>query len=665
MAEFPAKTFLYSTEAIVFAVLTFLLWMFYRGFGRQYVKLWTLSLSALSVNQITLAIQSYKSLELATQPDMIFYQWLQQSSSYLFLVFFFIGIISAKTQKRIDNKTIYLSSITALTIATFATLLCAFEPQHTYDRFYLRVTLNAFVFACGFLASGAFLMLSKKHHFSSRIIMYLSIVVGSKFLFFSFASTIAINEDWFSELTLFNVYFDNGIYAVIGFSMLIWLQGAERSAAVSAISRAQYLGKHDALTGTLNREQVIEKLPKAMEKSVANQSKLSIFLIDIKRFKFINDTFGLKVGDHILGEVAKRLSDSIFKPAIVGRLSGDSFIFVIEFDDENQIQHATSHIHELIERPYVFDEHEIVIHCSLGYNFYPEHADNAENLLQNANLALFHAESQNIPSAKFEPEMQIEGRHLIGREKEIRSAIENDEFILYFQPQLNLLTNRLEGVEALIRWQHPDEGFLTPNKFLDDVDALGLNSEFDSFVLDKACQTIANWYEVYKRRVAVAVNITAVEFQDPKLVSKIQNLLFKYDIPPNYLELEITENVVMTDIDTAMDTIVALQNMGIKVSIDDFGTGYSSLSYLRKLPIDKIKIDRSFVHEMASNDSDLTIVKSMIKLSHGLGKRVLAEGVETSEQLEVLRKLGCDAVQGYYISKPVCEQDLGHYFKRK
>jgi EAL domain-containing protein (putative c-di-GMP-specific phosphodiesterase class I) len=192
-----------------------------------------------------------------------------------------------------------------------------------------------------------------------------------------------------------------------------------------------------------------------------------------------------------------------------------------------------------------------------------------------------------------------------------------------------------------------------------------MHSQFDNYILVKACQACERWYKKYKRRIAIAVNITAVEFQNESLVPTIQALLHQYNLPSKYIELEITENVVMTDIGIAMDSIIKLQSMGIKVSIDDFGTGYSSLAYLRDLPIDKIKIDRSFIAEVASNDSDLTIVKSMIDLSHGLGKRVLAEGVETIEQLNVLRKLGCDAVQGFYINHPLPEDKLVKYLEKK
>ncbi|WP_175474839.1 putative bifunctional diguanylate cyclase/phosphodiesterase [Colwellia chukchiensis] len=236
---------------------------------------------------------------------------------------------------------------------------------------------------------------------------------------------------------------------------------------------------------------------------------------------------------------------------------------------------------------------------------------------------------------------------------------------MHFQPQLNLKTNRLESAEVLVRWQHPEQGLLMPGLFFDDIDALNLFSELDNYILEKTCQTMQKWYQTYQRRVPLAINITAVEFQAPNFISNIQRLLVKYQIPPIYLEFEVTENVVITDIELVMKTMVVLQNMGIKVSIDDFGTGYSSLAYLRRLPIDKIKIDRSFIQDVASNDSDLTIVKTMVELSHGLGKRVLAEGVESKEQLQLLRNIGCDAVQGYFVSKPISEQAFTKYLIRK
>ena len=550
-------------------------------------------------------------------------------------------------------------------------MLSSFLQAEIFLYFYLNVSLPSFIFSCGLLSLAIYLLVNKKSYFSSKILMWFCFVIGLRYLLHSFISIVALTEAWFRQFELFLLYFDAAAYSVLGFILLIWLQGAERFAALNAINKAQYLGRHDRLTGALNREQVMEKLSEKMLELAdgfnnnKNRTKLAIFLIDIKQFKFINDTYGLKIGDYVLGEIANRLNHSVFLPQAVGRLSGDSFMFVIKFEQLSHIDRATQHLHELISRPYTYQTQEIHIQASLGYCFYPDNADKAEDLLQKANLALHHAETNNIASVYFSEGMQAQGRRLLVMEKQLKSALANDEFILFYQPQLNLLTNKLEGVEALVRWQHPEKGLLSPIDFLADIETLGMHSVFDNYILTKVCQTSARWFDIFNRRIAIAINITAVEFQDEKLVSNIQGLLLEYKLPSKYIELEITENVVMTDIERAMDSIIKLQSMGIKVSIDDFGTGYSSLAYLRELPIDKIKIDRSFINEVASNDSDLTIVKSMIELSHGLGKRVLAEGVETLDQLNVLRHLGCDAVQGYFIDKPLSEDELVRYLERK
>ncbi|MFT5757999.1 MAG: diguanylate cyclase (GGDEF)-like protein [Alteromonadaceae bacterium] len=660
-----SNVFLFSVEAIVFSFLTFLLWVYYRGFSQQYVRFWMISLLALCLNQIATAIQLSTFPNVVTTFKQLLFQSIEQASYYLFISFFLLGTYSAVKRISISSKTLGLVSLFAVTLGISATLLYGFDESTVFNRFYLRESLPAFLVGCSLLAVSFYLLTFESLHFSARVLTLYCLIIGARHILFSFLSITALTEGWFRQLTHILVFVDVGANTVLGFIMLIWMQGAERNTANSAIDRAQYLGKHDPLTGVLNRKQVLEKLPLAMESITSNGQILVIFNLDIKRFKFINDTYGLKIGDLVLGEIANRLNNSILLPKVVGRLGGDSFIFVIELLDENQQNSAVEHIHSLMSSSYNIQQQEVNLQCSVGYSVYPDDEDNAEGLMKQANLALFHAKKHKLSTVKYEEGMQSQGRHLLEMEKDIRQGITENEFVLYFQPQLNLISNRLEGVEALIRWQHPEKGLLTPACFLDDVETLGLSSEIDNYVLDKSCQTISSWYKKYKRRIPIAVNITAVEFQNPTFVAKVQALLFKYNVPPTCLELEITENVVITEVKVAMDTIVVLQNMGIKVSIDDFGTGYSSLAYLRELPIDKIKIDQSFIKEVASNDSDLTIVKSMIKLSHALGKRVLAEGVETLEQLNLLRNLGCDAVQGYFISKPLAEKDLVNYLKRK
>ncbi|NQZ86589.1 MAG: EAL domain-containing protein [Colwellia sp.] len=655
---------LFSVEAIVFGLLTALLFMYYRGLGRQYVKYWMLSLFSLSTHQVFLAIETQLTNLSDIAIEKVTLACFIQLSLYFHLTALLLGIYSAVSNKKIHKSMTYYTFIFSAILALTSTLLYGFEVNEVYNRFYLRESLPAFVMGCGLLLTALYLYNSPKKYFSTRVFVFYCVVMGLRYILFSFLSIVLINEYWFRELAEVLIYFDMGAFTILAFSMLIWMQGAERNIAISAMNKAQYLGKHDSLTGALNRQQVMEKLPLIIEKTASNQQNLAVFLLDIKRFKFVNDTYGLKVGDAILGEIASRLDGSIFLPQVIGRLSGDSFVFVIDSVDSKQQTAAIEHLHGLINRPYYIKQHKVLLQCSIGYCLYPQDGKLAEDLLQKANLALAQAESQNVATVKYKEGMQSHGRRLLAMEKEIRHGFEKNEFVLYYQPQLNLLNNRIEGFEALVRWQHPERGLLQPADFLPDIESLNLLSELDSYVLQEACQGVARWYKQYNRRVTVAVNITAVEFQDPKLIENIQALLYKYQIPPRCLDLEITENVVITEMATAMNTIVILQNMGIKVSIDDFGTGYSSLAYLRRLPIDKIKIDKSFIEEVASNDSDFTIVKSMVELSHGLGKRVLAEGVETEEQLRLLRNIGCDAVQGYYISKPVPEHDLKKYFTR-
>lgn len=656
---------IYSTETLIFSILALLLLAYYRGLGRQYVKFWMISLSALAVNQFALACENtFNERDVGSVLD-ISIALLRQVSQYIHILFLIFGIYAATKQKNVTRKMLFIGVSSALLIGIFAAVFYGFDVKSVFNRFYLRESLTAFIFGSALIASAFYLFSANINHFSGKIFLAYCILVGLRYISYSFASIIFLTEDWFRELSQTLVFVDMGVNTILGFIFLIWMQGAERHVAATAINRAKYLGKHDSLTGVLNREQVLEKLTNEMKISKDKKQALCVFLLDIKRFKFVNDTHGLKVGDLILGEIAQRLNQSLLKPKVVGRLSGDSFMYVIDYESEKQQSTVAEHLHALIERPYLVSQQEVHLQCSVGYCQFPTDAEVADELLQKSNLALFQAESNNIQTVKYEAGMQSHGRHLLAMEKEIRQAISNEEFILHFQPQLNLKSNRLDGAEVLVRWQHPTKGLLAPGQFFDDIEALNLYSELDNYVLEKTCQTIAQWYKTYKRRVPLAINITAVEFQAQNFISNIQALLIKYEIPPIYLELEVTENIVITDIDLVMNTIVVLQNMGIKVSIDDFGTGYSSLAYLRKLPIDKIKIDRSFIQEVASNDSDLTIVKTMVELSHGLGKRVLAEGVETQQQLQLLRNIGCDAVQGYFISRPISAEEFTKYLKRK
>ncbi|WP_286270077.1 putative bifunctional diguanylate cyclase/phosphodiesterase [Thalassotalea hakodatensis] len=657
--------FLYTFQMCTSFVLAFFLYEYFKDVDKGFVKYWGLAFTGLAVKYLALACQNFTPHIADTAWLKVIIAFITQIGAYTFALFFILGFLAAlKKSPIIFKHQCWLLGL-VLTFSLATSFVFAFDVNAAFNRFYIRISLLDFILSGVFLAVAILLMNSQKRFLAAKVMVVICLLFSARYLICSFLTVVMLRENNFAQIELIFRYFDFACYTLLGVNLMIWMQGAERSAAEVAINRAKYMGKHDLLTGALNREQVIENIPLAISTATDKNLKLAIYLIDLKRFKFINDTYGLKIGDLVLGKVAKRLKQSVLLPQVIGRISGDSFVFAIEIGDEGQLEKAAQHLHDVISRAYRVNNQEIHLQASVGYCLAPSDGDEAENLLHKANLALFRAENKNIPSLRYSAGMQADGSHLPAAEKAIRLGIQRKQFVLYFQPQLNLVSNRIEGVEALVRWQHPEKGLLQPDSFLPDFEALGLNSVLDGYVLELACQKLANWYQSFKRRLTIAVNVSAAEFQDPALVSKIQGLLVKYQVPSKYLELEITENVVITDIESAMDTIVTLQNMGIKVSIDDFGTGYSSLSYLRDLPIDKIKIDRSFITDFARNDSDLTIVKSMIKLSHGLGKRVLAEGVENQDQLALLRKLGCDAVQGFYINRPLTEEKLVSQFSRR
>lgn len=494
------------------------------------MKFWLYSLVSLSCYYASSAMVGNSEINKTSTYLQLVVEQIQQVGLYLFLTFLLLGLYSAKRREQPTKRLVFTAVSLAVLIGLCTASFYYFDANKLFNHFYLKVSLQNFIFASCLLMASFYLFIDKVAHFSSNILFGFFLVLGVRHLFYLLISIIGLTESWFNQFGLFLLYFDVGAHSVLGFILLLWMQGTERNMAVNAISRAQYLGMHDSLTGALNRGQVMEKLSEAIISASEQSYQLAIFLIDIKQFKFINDTYGLKTGDFILGEIAKRLNNSMLLPKAVGRLSGDSFMFVIEYNDVALLKKIPEHLHQLINHPYTDNNQEVSLQASIGFCTYPENGEKAEDLLQNANLALHHAETNNLPTIAFELGMQAEGRRLVLKEKELKAAILNDEFVLYYQPQLNLISNRLEGVEALVRWQHPEKGLLQPASFLNDIEALYMNSEFDNYILNKACSANARWYQKYKRRIAIAVNITAGEFQDPHLVSNIQTLLLEKKI---------------------------------------------------------------------------------------------------------------------------------------
>ena len=448
----------------------------------------------------------------------------------------------------------------------------------------------------------------------------------------------------------------------LGLALLIWLHEQERNTNRQLTEKTRYLNRYDQLTGALNRDALLALLQEKIQ--LSGQAPLYLLLLGLDKFKTINESVGLKQGDIVLKLLNQRFEASILKPALVARTGGDIFALVLtDINSNSQLQFALRHVQQLVSKRFDLVTGPLQLTCTIGVASAPNDAFTAETLLQKANIAFHQAKRLQSHCLAYTAGMEEESARLISWESDILDAMQNDEFELYFQPQVNLHDSKLEAFEVLLRWQHPQKGFLMPGKFLPYVEQLGLSRELDFWVLQKSVQTISRWRK-QQINIPLAVNMSPLHFQQEGLKQKIQQLLLLHKVSPELLELEITENTAMHDMEKGSNHVLELQQMGIRVSIDDFGTGYSSLAYLRRMPIDKIKIDRSFVMDMAGNDSDMMIVKTMIKLAHGLGKRILAEGVETAVQLQLLKGMSCDAMQGYLVAKPLSETDALAFCKK-
>jgi len=416
-----------------------------------------------------------------------------------------------------------------------------------------------------------------------------------------------------------------------------------------AEEQIRYLARHDSLTGLANRAAFQEEMEQAL-KRVRRGQQLAVLCVDLDYFKNVNDTLGHLIGDKLLIAATARLKETVREVDLIARLGGDEFA-VLQFgpgEPGNSSAFAQRLINGLNE-PYDIDGHHVVISASLGIAVAPNDGTSAEQLMRNADMALYRAKSEGRATFRFfEPEMDANLQARRTLELDLRKALENGEFELYYQPQVNVATEALSGCEALLRWNHPTRGLVSPGEFVPLAEEIGLIVPIGEWVLQQACAEAVKW----PASVMVAVNLSAAQFRSRTLVQTVLDALKQSGLDPRRLELEITESVLLHDNEGTLATLHELRSHGIRISMDDFGTGYSSLSYLRSFPFDKIKIDRSFIKDLAHQNDCSAIIKAVAGLGRGLGIVTTAEGVETAEQLDHIRAEGCTEVQGYLFSAP-------------
>ena len=420
-------------------------------------------------------------------------------------------------------------------------------------------------------------------------------------------------------------------------------------------NQLKFQAYHDSLTGLPNRMQLHETLDEALSKENNN---LSLLFIDLDRFKEVNDSLGHKSGDILLKMLGERLQSVLCDSDMLARLGGDEFAVLLKstHKEEDLNKTATMLLGE-ITKPFDLEGMHIQIDASIGISICPHHSTDSSTLMRYADVAMYHAKSNKLGYSLYNPELDTHSPRRLALFGEIRNAIDTNQFTLYYQPKINLSTNSITGCEALLRWNHPEYGLLTPDHFIPLAELGEMINPLTLWVLNRAINDRQQW-KSKDWDLDVAVNVSVRNIQDANIINKVNNIIESGKIPHKCLEIELTESAIMTDPVKAQETLQKLYDLGIRISIDDYGTGYSSLAYLKKLPLDKLKIDKSFVMEMMANENDALIVHSTIKLAHNLGLKVIAEGVEDKETLNLLEIMGCDYAQGYYISRPIPAEDI-------
>jgi diguanylate cyclase (GGDEF)-like protein/PAS domain S-box-containing protein len=416
-----------------------------------------------------------------------------------------------------------------------------------------------------------------------------------------------------------------------------------------------HMAQHDILTNLPNRTLLQDRLSQAIVTANRNDSRIAILFLDLDGFKHINDSLSHAVGDRLLQLVAKRLLAAVRTSDTVCRLGGDEFVILLsEVAHEGDAGVKAGKILSALSAPFEMDQITLRVTASVGVTTYPEDGRSAEFLIRNADLAMYQAKEKGRNNYQFfEKGMNVRAVERQAIEGDLRCALERDEFVMHYQPKIDLKTGEITGVEALLRWQHPVRGLVGPMQFISVAEDCGLMLPIGKWVLRESCRQAKAWQDSGLPLIEMAVNVSSVEFRNDEFLEGISTVLLETGLEPRYLELELTESVLMQHAEFSVPVLQKLKAMGLRLAIDDFGTGYSSLSYLRQFPIDTLKVDQSFIHEIHADTDEATIISAVINMGCRMKHRVIAEGVETAEQLAFLRSHGCDEGQGYYFARPM------------
>jgi diguanylate cyclase (GGDEF)-like protein len=482
---------------------------------------------------------------------------------------------------------------------------------------------------------------------------------------------------WSLHFTSLPVFHDThgghlpGVFLFFGILSSFLLYRAIRAREIRASERRQHTemlerqARHDALTSLPNRNYLLERLKERLQEGNGNPGSMALLLIDLNGFKEINDTLGHQSGDTLLQQIGPRLQKLLRPTDVLARLGGDEFgLMLAPLRGEQDATVWARRVMDEIHRPFELDGITVQIDASVGIALHPEHGADGSTLMRCADVAMYVAKKNHHGYAVYQPELDMHSPRQLSLMSQMEQAMRREQLALYYQPKIRLQDERVIGVEALIRWHHPDEGLIPPGDFIPQVERSTLIRPFTLWVIEHALQQCRQWQDM-GLPTRVAVNISARNLLDSELPDDVARLLARHRVTPDFLELEITESAIVADPERALDILTKLHDRGVHISIDDFGTGYSSLAHLKKLPVSNLKIDASFVSDMTDDENDAIIVRSTVDLSHNLGLNVIAEGVEDQDTLDILRILNCDYAQGFFICRPIPAADVTGWLQQR
>lgn len=451
--------------------------------------------------------------------------------------------------------------------------------------------------------------------------------------------------------------------AVFAIALIVSMLDVRTNLLATSLDRANselvQLALHDNLTKLPNRVLLNDRLEQAIQKATRGNRHFAVLFLDLDGFKAVNDAYGHHVGDLLLIEVSRRILDTKRSEDSVARLGGDEFVLLIDLGEPEEAAALAQRLIESISRTYLIDRNNLHISASIGIALFPTDGLTAHDLMVNADAAMYHAKELGRNGyCFFESTMNTNAHQQMQLQQDLRKALNQGEFILHYQPKMLAPNGPMIGVEALLRWQHPDHGLVPPDRFLPLAERTGLIIPIGNWVIDEACRQLREWHDEGHQDWSIAVNLSAVQLGHASLVSVVRVALERHSLDARHLILEVTESTAMRDAEASLVILEQLSELGVSISIDDFGTGYSSLLYLKRLPANELKIDRGFVTELAQGNDDEAIVSAIIALGQTLGLKIVAEGVETAEQQELLTRLGCNTLQGYLLGSPLPAEQL-------